>query len=342
VALRVTSQEGVTNTLTFRVRQQLLLPKLVATPASLNGAMLRGGQTLATFTLANAGGAETGPLSLLAPNQPWISISSPAHLDTLAPGSNVLFTPPGDLPLGNYNGTLVVNGTNATLSVPFNYRAISDGRGSLRLTAEDEYTYFAAGSPRVTNALVVLNDALTGAPVVTNVTGADGSVLFSNLTEAFYVVNVTADSHEPFKQSAFVAAGMTTNVVAFLPRETVHYTFTVVPTTVQDQYTITVDSTFETQVPVPVVTVDPPSVDLAQYPGTQFQFTLTLANHGLIAANHVTLNIPSTSLLQFMPLITNIGTLNANSSITVPVLVTRLQPPGPQNRVRPENYLTGQ
>ncbi len=346
VVLQVTSQEGATNTFSFRVRQQLLLPQLVATPGSLNGAMLRGGQTLATFTLANGGGAETGPLGLLAPNLPWISISSPAHLDTLAPGSNtvvtVLFTPPGDLPLGNYNGTLVVNGTNATLSVPFNYRAISDGRGSLLLTAEDEYTYFAAGSPRVTNALVVLNDALTGAPVVTNVTGADGSVLFSNLTEAFYIVNVTADSHEPFKQSAFVAAGMTTNVTAFLPRETVHYTFTVVPTTVQDQYTITVDSTFETQVPVPVVTVDPPSVDLAQYPGTQFQFTLTLANHGLIAANHVTLNIPSTSLLQFMPLITNIGTLNANSSITVPVLVTRLQPPGPQNRVRPENYLTGQ
>jgi uncharacterized repeat protein (TIGR01451 family) len=346
VVLQVTSQEGVTNTLSFRVRQQLLLPQLVATPGSLNGAMLRGGQTLATFTLANIGGAETGPLNLLAPNLPWISISSPSQLATLAPGSNtlvtVLFTPPADLPLGNYNGTLVVNGTNASLAVPFNYQAISDGRGSLLLTAEDEYTYFAAGSPRVTNALVVLNDALTGTPVVTNVTGLDGSVLFSNLTEAFYLVNVTADNHEPFKQSAFVAAGMTTNVVAFLPRETVSYTFTVVPTTVADQYTITVDSTFETQVPVPVVTVDPPSVDLSQYPGAEFQFTLTLANHGLIAANHVQLNIPSTSLLQFMPLITNIGTLTANSSITVPILVKRLQAPSPQNRVKPENYLTGQ
>ncbi len=346
VVLRVSSDEGVTNTVTFRVRQQLLLPQLAATPSALNGAMLRGRQTIVTFTLVNNGGAETGPVDLLAPNLPWLSISSPAHLDTLAPGSNtvvtVLFTPPADLPLGDYRGTLVANATNATLSVPFNYRAISDGRGNLSLTAEDEYTYFAAGSPRVTNALIVLNEALSGTPVVTNVTGADGSVLFSNLTEAFYIVNVKADGHEPFKQSAFVAAGMTTNVVAFLPRETVHYTFTVIPTTVEDEYKITVESTFETQVPVPVVTVSPASVDLSQYPGTEFQFTLTLANHGLIAANHVRLHIPSTDRLRFTPLITDIGTLNANSSITVPVLVERLPAPGLMGRVRPASYLTGQ
>jgi hypothetical protein len=265
-------------------------------------------------------------------------------------GSNtvvtVLLTPPADLPLGDYNGTLVVRGSTAGLSVPYSFPAISDGRGHLQLTAEDEYTYFAAGSPRVTNATVTLSDALSGTPVLTNYTGLDGTVLLSNLTEAYYLVDVRADDHSPFRQSALVGAGMTTNVVAFLSRDTVHFTFTVVPTTIEDRYSMTVESTFETQVPVPVVTIQPASVDLAQYPANEFQIEFTIANHGLIAADHVRLDIPSTARLEFTPLITEVGRLAANSSLTVPVLVRRLgpkalsdaeaAPPAP-----PKDYQTG-
>src|SRR5207248_2798692 len=155
-----------------------------------------------------------------------------------------------------------------------------------------------------------------------------------------YILNVTAPGHDQFRQSVLVSAGLTTNVDAFLVRETVTYDFTVVPTTVQDSYIFEVNSTFETQVPVPVVTIDPVSLDLSQFPGTDFQILYTVANHGLIDAASVILNIPNTPRLQFTALVTNLGKLPANSSLTIPVLVKRIVPN--IARVSPQDFQSGQ
>ncbi len=353
VVLRVTSAEGALAELTIIVRVEPLLPRLVANPTSLQSAMQRGAQKPIAFTVLNQGGIATGPLQVVPPSVPWLSLASSNQLPPLAPGSNtvvtVLLTPASDLPLGDYNGTLVVRSTNAALQVPFSFRAVSDALGNMLVAAEDEYTYFAAGSPRVTNALVTLTDALTGVPVLTNRTGADGTLLLSNLTEAFYIVDVRADGHSSFRETALVPAGLTTNVVAFLTRQTVSYSFTVTPTTIPDRYTFTIDSTFETQVPVPIVTIEPSSLDLGQYPGSEFQVLYTVSNHGLIDAEHVNLIFPNTANLQFTALVTNLGKLTANSSLTVPVMVKRLTSPGPAAAAAgagagpaPEDFSTGQ
>src|SRR5262249_27110022 len=195
------------------------------------------------------------------------------------------------------------------------------------------------------NAMVVLSDALSRIPVGTNYTGPDGTILLTNLTEAYYIVDVSATNHSSFRQTALVAAGSTTNVFAFLTRHTVHYSFTDVPTTVQDSYIFTVDSTFETQVPIPVVTIEPASIDLSQYPGTEFQVLLTVSNHGLIDAEDVKLNIPSTSRLQLTPLVSDLGKLKANTSLTVPLLVKRIPPPPPpgaKSGVQKQDNLSGE
>ena len=330
VILHVTSAEGATADLTILVRVEALRPNLVVSPPSLHGAMQRGAQTPVAFTVANQGGVATGPLQISAPSVPWLSLASASQLPPLAPGSNtvvtILLTPAAALPLGTYNGTLVVASTNAAAQVPFSFIAVSSALGNMLVSADDEYTYFAPGSPHVTNALVVVSDALTGSTVATNLTGVDGTAMFTNLTEAYYQVNVTASRHSSFRQSALVAAGMTTNVAAFLVRQTVTYSFTVTPTTVPDQYTFQINSTFEAQVPVPVVTIEPASLDLSKYPGTQFQVLYTIANHGLIDAESVKLEFPSASWVQMTALVTNLGKLRANSSYTVPVLVTRLGP----------------
>ena len=330
VGVRVTTAEGVTNYLVFTVRQSLLLPALSAVPGSLQTTMRLGHQTAVTFVITNGGGRATGPLQILIPSLPWLGLSSPQSLPPMDPGTNatvtLLLTPPVELPLGDYTGTIAINATNAALAVQYRFRTVSDGLGNLLVTAEDEYTYFTEGRPRLTNALVRITDALSGIPVATNRTGSDGLALFTNLTEAYYIVDVSADAHSSYRQSALVAAGQTTNVVAFLQRQTVNYTFTVVPTTVEDRYQFSVESTFETQVPIPVLTVSPASIDLGQYPGTDFQIEYTIANHGLIKADNIQLRIPFNDHFQITPLITNIGTLGANQSITIPARVHRGAP----------------
>jgi hypothetical protein len=330
VRLRVTTAEGATDVQVFTVRQEFLRPALVTTPGRLSSSMLRGGQTLVNFEVANNGGLATGPLDVLLPNLPWLSVSTPARMAPLAPGArttvSLLLTPAADVALGDYPGNLVLSGGNTALTVPFEFRAISDNRGSLVLTAEDEYTYFAAGGPKVTNALVVLTDALSGVNISTNVTGADGTARFDNITEAQYIVSVKADKRGPFRQTAFVPAGGVTNVVAFLPRETVRYSFTVTPTTVEDRYAFTVESTFETQVPIPVVTIEPASLDIANRPEDEFQVNYTIRNHGLIAANNVKLPTKTGGSIEWVPLIGEIGRLEANATITVPVTIRRIRP----------------
>jgi hypothetical protein len=339
VIVRITSAEGATVDFVFIVRVEALRPNLVLNPSSLQGVMLRGAQTPVAFTVANNGGVATGPLEVVLPNFPWMTLASADHMPPLPPGSNtvvtILLTPAADLGFGTYNGSLVLRSTNSAAQESFSFRVVSSATGNMFVSAEDEYTYFAPGSPRVTNATVVVSDAITGMPVVTNYTGSDGTVGFSNLTEAYYIVDVGAEGHSSFRETVLVPGGVTTNVVAFLTRQTVTYNFTVTPTTVADQYIFTIDSTFETQVPVPVVTIEPASLDLAQYSGNQFQVLYTVANHGLIDAEHVFLNFPNTANLQFTALVTNLGKLRANTSYTVPVLVTRT-PAGPQ-----KDYTTG-
>jgi len=330
VNIRVRSAEGAEAILTTRVRQEIRVPRLVATPVRLEAAMVRGRQTPVAFSIRNEGGLDTGPLSIAIAPTPWLSLSSPALLQSLPPGSNAVVTlllaPAADLPLGDYNGSVVFNSERAVLSVPTQFRAISDGIGDLTVLAEDEYTYFAEGKPPLADAEVILRDALTGTAVRTNRTGIDGRAAFPNLTEAYYFVSVTADRHRPFLQTALVIAGSTTNVTAFLPRETIRYSFFVEPTTVEDGYTLRVESTFETQVPRPLVTIEPAAIDIGQYAGEEFQIEITVRNQGLIAADSVILDIPGGARFTATPLVSDLGRLPGGASVKVPILIRRPAP----------------
>jgi hypothetical protein len=330
VSLRVRSAEGVEAILTTRVRQEIRVPRLVATPVRLDVAMVRGRQTPVAFTVRNEGGLDTGPLSIAIAPTPWLSLASPALLQSLPPGSNAVVTlllaPAADLPLGDYTGAVVFNSERAVLSVPTQFRAISDGIGDLTVRAEDEYTYFAEGKPPLADAEVILRDALTGTAVRTNRTGIDGRATFPNLTEAYYLVSVTADRHRPFLQTALVVAGATTNITAFLPRETIRYSFFVEPTTVEDSYTLRVESVFETQVSQPLVTIEPAAIDISQYPGEEFQVEITVRNQGLIAADSVRINIPGGARFTATPLVSDLGSLPGGASVKVPILIRRPAP----------------
>jgi hypothetical protein len=48
-----------------------------------------------------------------------------------------------------------------------------------------------------------------------------------------------------------IVEGYGTNATVFIPRQTVSYTWVVVPTEIQDKYVFTLEATFETNVPIP-------------------------------------------------------------------------------------------
>lgn len=96
-----------------------------------------------------------------------------------------------------------------------------------------------------------MTSELTNQVVATGVTSSTGQLDLPNLPEGYYQVTATASGHTPYNGTVLVNAGQTTPVTAFLSLQLVTTTFTVAPTSVQDNIQVQVNTTFETNVPAP-------------------------------------------------------------------------------------------
>ncbi len=323
--LRITTAQGATAYASVRISLQPLTTTLVSTPGLIDAGVARGTQKIVSLEVANVGGIASGDLSVVAPDLPWITLSTPTNLPSLGPGESthltVLLTPPSTASLTLYNASLYVLGANARLEVPMRLRILSLATGDLRVEVQDDYTYYVDGAPRVTNALVRLTDPYTGATVAEDITFPSGSVSFVGLPEGFYQMRVTADRHANFAGPVEIVAGVEGSRVVFIDRQTVSYRWTVTPTTIEDRYKIVLEPVFETEVPIPVVTLDNPQIGLLVRAGGESQFELKLSNHGLIAAERVTVTVPVDDAFEFTPLVDVVDSLPAQSSISIPVKV---------------------
>jgi hypothetical protein len=326
--IEFTTAQGVTNDFPINASVVQLEPQLTAAPPSLSGTMVGGQQTFVSFSIANLGGAPSGSIQLLLPaNAPWLSTVTLQPMASLAPGQTNLvtlaLTPATNLALGAYPGSVVVACANSEVSVPFTFDCVSTQVGNLQVTAQDEFTLVSPGAPNVSNATVTVSDFLTGTNVATAVTGPTGIVVFSNLLSAYYNINVEATNHGGFGATVLVAPNQTTNVNAFLPVNLVSYTWVVTPTEIPDNYEFTLTTTFQTQVPWPVVTITPGAINLCGMSGSN-QVDLVITNNGLISAQDLVLSFGSNENWSIVPLASNLGDLAAESSLVVPVILTQL------------------
>ncbi len=325
VLINVTTAEGALETLELAVNVRLSAPELSATPSALSTGMVRGGQAFVDFTVTNIGGLTSGPLTIETPALPWLSVSSAQPLAPLGIGESVVITlrlaPAADLPLGPYTGAVVVSDPTTSLNVPYAFNAISTATGNLNVYATDEFTYWAADTPPVAGAAVTLRDVLTGDVVTTGLTDANGFALFEALTEAYYDVEVTAPDHGSFRGAILVSGGQTRELETFLTRQLVNYSWSVFPTTFEDEYLISIEALFETTVPAPVITIEPVSVDLRLMQGETMQVDFTITNHGLITADAARLAVFDHPQYEITPLVGEIGDLLAQTSVTIPVVI---------------------
>src|SRR6185503_14998305 len=287
--------------------------------------MLRDTQTFVFFDVSNNGGAPSGDLRVTLPPIPWLVLVSDSNVTSLLPGQKTTVTlalnPPADLPLTRYDGNLVLAGASTGVSVPFQFRALSVAVGDLNVSVTDEYTYYVADAPKVTNATVRVRDVITGNLVAQGRTSSSGEVLLTNIVEGNYSLEVSADKHTSFRGPVTIVPGVTNTAEAFISRQTVTYQWTVVPIEIQDRYRIVLESKFETDVPIPNVIVETPRIAPLVIVGKETHFEIRLRNEGLIAANGVRLNIPSDARFVVTPLVEDIGSIPAKGSLTIPVAI---------------------
>ena len=180
------------------------------------------------------------------------------------------------------------------------------------MLVDDDYTFQSPVSPHVQGATVNLLNPYDNTQVVaTGVTDATGAVTFTNVPAGPYVLQVQATATPATRTPSPSSPGITNNDEVFIQRQFVTYTWNVVQTTIQDTYQIQLQTTFETDVPAPVVTITAPPSIPTLLPGQSGTFNVTITNHGLIAAQGVTLTLPTDPEYTFTALTTTIGVLPA-------------------------------
>ena len=332
IRIVVTSAEGAALEVPLRVAVTPRVPRLVAMPDRLEAGVQRGTQRTIPIKLVNTGGLNSGPITVSLPPVSWMGLATPNPMNSLAPGETntiLLQLMPGlDIQPGVHSGNLALNTPNTGLGVPFSIRILSEATGALLVNTSDEFTYYATGSPPLTNATVRVLDAVDRTILTNGVTDTQGRFFLQQLREGYYTVEVEAEKHNRYESTILLEPGVTNTIDAFLPYQAVRYTWTVEKIEIEDRYRITVETEFETFVPVPVITVDPPVLDLSDLKlvGQTRQVNMTFRNHGLIAANHLRLVIDKHAYYSIEPLITDLGTLPAKSSLTIPVVLRRIGP----------------
>ncbi len=325
------TDQGVTQEFSVPVSVTPLMPVLSITPEPLSCSVVRGSQKLASLTVKNEGGIASGPVTVLLPDLPWMSVASPSPLDSLEPGDetsiNLLLAPDENEPLTVYEGSLIVAPENGeSKRLPFAIRVVSDLMGDLEIEVVDEYFYFTSEAPKVEGATVIVRDAITAEEIIQSSTNSDGRAVLTDLKEGWYAVEVDTPKHTAWRGNIFVDAGDANQQQIFISRETVTYTWTVEEIEIADRYKIDVETTFETNVPAPVVTVTPSVLELGDLVtlGQTKVVNFTFENHGFIAAEHGRFTFDEHPFYEVTPLIEDVGTIAAKSSITVPVTVKRI------------------
>lgn len=334
LTFNITTAEGASLSVVTYNYTRKHTPNLVVSTNSINTTVTKGKVRTYPIVLTNTGIAETGKItvSLPAALSDFISLATPATMPSLATGDSATVMLKFNAAKYDVNiyqkGSIAINCSEGNgKQIGFNVKVVSEEKGNLRIRVRDENTIYGnkdGEHPYVSNASVRLTDYNTGALVMQDVTGDDGSITFNNLNEGYYHLHVTADRHDTYDQNVLVSPGETTEHLATISYQAIRVDWTVEETEIEDEYDITTKFTYETQVPVPVVEMNAPdAIILADINrGKSALFNVVLRNRGLIAAQNVQYTPPTADGFVFMPMVEYSGfTLAPEQSYVIPVLV---------------------
>ena len=328
------THQGTTLQLSVNVQIEPILPRLLIDPPSVNTRIIRGQSRVFEFNVTNVGRTVASDVQSVLPNTNIISYISFGNLQQgelnliLNNGESatlsILVQTPANQQLGEITASIIITSREVSTSVPITLIVSSDVFMNLTVVVEDEYTYFASGQPLVDNAAVTLTNHQRGISIRLTTDVDNGTVTFVNIVEDRYEMIVEAPDHQTLHQVIITTADNPV-ITVFIQRQTVTYTWSVTPVTYQDTYVLVVEADFQTNVPIPVVTVTPTEVDLEELElGFVTSFQINITNHGLIRAESVGLQFPNDHpFLEFSTGMSELGNLEALSSVTLTVQVSR-------------------
>ena len=329
----VEALEGTALQLVASLRIEPLLPSLSINPPVLAARIVQGRSKVFQFNVTNFGRATANNVQSIIPDNEFISFISFGNTQPregnlrLESGESallsILIQTPANQQLGEIDTTIIITSNEAYTSLPITLIVSSDSLMNLTVVVEDEYTYFASGQPLVSDAVVTLINYDRNLRLTQSTDLGNGITEFINIYEDRYEMIVEAPSHRSLRQ-IIVTSVESPEVTVFIERQTVTYTWSVTPITFQDVYSISIEASFETRVPIPVVTVTPNEINLLELEADPLNsFQLNITNHGLIRADNVEIQFPNHPFLEFSTNTQYLGNLEPLSSVIVSINSTR-------------------
>ena len=316
-------------------------PFLTASPSFVETGMAQGGSDLESVLVQNKGLQDALNLRFTltgADGRPvpgWAAITSQPD-GTLAVGEqrsvDISFTPPAGTAEDVYRFLLNVQGDNVPVQSMNVYASVTQsGQGNVFFKAADIYTATVDKNGRLIPGLAGTRVTVQNEDVISVtqelVTDSLGEALFQNLPAGRYKFRAQASNHQETGGRLVVKPGITANQSVFLDYNLVTVEWSVREVTIQDRYEITLNATFETDVPAAVIVMQPASVNLPRMNvGDVYYGELSLTNHGLIRADNVRQRLPANDLyFRYEFLVQVPETLEAKQRVTLPYRIVATQ-----------------
>lgn len=328
VQFRLRSAEGATATFDANVTLLPANPLLTVTdPAAgyVDVSLNKGALLSRSVTIVNRGLRDLKGVTLEPPtNVTWMDVNiapdadGKIHLPDMPVGYtsvvSVVFAPPADTPTAYYQDKMILRGTNTIAQFPVNLYALitSSSKGSVRFKVDNILVQ------PVPNATIRIKNTILQEEYTIK-TDANGEALIENLQEGPWAWQILAAGHASEAGRVDVVANQTVLVEPRLSRSLVTVTFTVTPVPFTDRYEITIEQTFETHVPAPVLIMTPPNYDFFNVEaGFEATVIHNIKNHGLVKALDMQISGGADGYATTTPLINYVPELGAMQSIDVP------------------------
>jgi large repetitive protein len=316
-------------------------PYLTSTPSFVETGLSQGGSQMESVILKNNGQQDAMNLQFAllkadgSPAPSWASLASQAG-GTLAIGQSrsidLSFAPPASVQEGVYEFKLQVTGDNVPVQALNVYVNLTQsGQGNVLFKASDIYTATVGKDGKLiaglANASITLQNEEVANVTRELTTDSLGEALFQNIPAGRYKFRAKASNHQEIGGRLIIKPGVTLNQPVFLNYNLITVEWSVREIAIQDRYEITLNATFETDVPAAVVVMQPPSINLPKMTaGDVYYGELTLTNYGLIRADNVRQVLPKNDGMFRYEFLAEIpSTLAAKQRLTVPYRVTSLQ-----------------
>jgi hypothetical protein len=275
------------------------------------------------------GNHEPGPVPT------WISLASPADLGNIAVGAStavqILAAPIAGVDDGIYTIKITVNADGGISGYVWASIAVTSSEtGGALLHAKDIYTCVGGceNAPGLLGASITVQNEQVPTIVQRGTTNGDGVVEFTNLPVGHYRYVANAPQHVGTTGRFTVRPGVSVAQDVFLDYELVTFEWSVTETTIQDQYDVTITASYITQVPAPVVLIEPASINLPDMQtGEELIGEITITNYGLVRADNVTWTpAHSDDYFLYEYFATPPESLDAHQKVHIPYRVTKRAP----------------